>query len=47
MISASIVLDARRATAKGFPVKIRVHQSGSKNHKYIKTGKYQSGADWF
>lgn len=43
MISAVIILDTRRKSARGYPVKIRVHRSGSKVHKYIKTGIYQWG----
>lgn len=41
MITATIIVDTRRSTKKGFPIKIRVYNSEQKQNKYILLKKYQ------
>jgi len=41
MITATFIVDTRRATKKGFPIKIRIYNKDSKQNSYITTGKYQ------
>ncbi len=42
MITAEIILDLRRKTKKGFPVKIRVYDSVIKKHDYVSLKIYQN-----
>ncbi|MGV0964950.1 phage integrase SAM-like domain-containing protein [Empedobacter falsenii] len=42
MITAEIILDLRRKTKKGFPVKIRVYDSLIKKHDYVSLKIYQN-----
>lgn len=41
MITATLIVDTRRETKKGFPVKIRVYDRGDKSLSYILVKKYQ------
>lgn len=41
MITATIIVDTRRLTKKGFPIKVRVYNSEQKQNKYILVKKYQ------
>ncbi|KQC34008.1 hypothetical protein AAU57_12200 [Nonlabens sp. YIK11] len=42
MIEAEIILDTRRKSDKGFPLKIRVYDSKQKKHAYISLRQYQA-----
>jgi len=44
VISTSIILDTRRETKNGFPIKIRVYYG--KKSKYISLNKYSSISNW-
>lgn len=41
MITAAIIVDTRRITNKGYPIKIRVYNQEEKQNKYILVKKYQ------
>ena len=41
MITAEIILDTRRKTKKGYPVKIRIYDTNTKKHDYISLKIYQ------
>jgi len=45
MITAIIIVDTRRITNKGYPIKIRVYNQEEKQNKYILTKKYQLEKD--
>ncbi|WP_313094263.1 site-specific integrase [Empedobacter sp.] len=45
MITAVIIVDTRRITNKGYPIKIRVYNQEEKQNKYILTKKYQLEKD--
>lgn len=42
MVEARIIIDTRRKTDKGYPLKIRVYEKGGKTHRYISLGQYQA-----